>query len=116
MDLGSLRALTTSIIFGTLSVDATVTRPSPDNVAIVTRGIWTTPVTESLPSGLDFKHAEPLRRMALPRLDVPTVPRGTLIAAAERDGADVLTWQVDSIDHVDAYYTRVFVVQVPEAN
>lgn len=112
MDMGSLRALTTSINFSVHGVDATVTRPSPDNDPIVTRAVWWAPETPTEPPGGDFARSEPVRRIALPLVDVPSVPLKTVIVAAER-GASARTWQVDSHDHKGEGYTRVFVVPAP---
>lgn len=112
MDLGSLRALTTSINFSVHGVDATVTRPSPNDTPIVTRAIWVTPDTPAEPSGADFTRSESVDRLSLPLVDVPSVPLKTVIVAAKR-GESSRTWLVDSHDHIGEGYTRVFVVPAP---
>lgn len=116
MDLGSLRTLVTDLNFSAHAVDALVTRPAPDDTPIPTRAIWTTPVTEGVPGSGEFSRSEPLRRVALPLKDVPTVPLGTLVEAPERSGMALRVWRVDSFDHQSAPdYARVFVVPVPES-
>lgn len=115
MDLGPLRTLVTDISFATFAVDATVTRPDPDSDPIETRAIWMRPMTEKVPADGDFTRNEPLLHLALPRGEVPTVPRGTIIEAPKRSGLDVVSWTVDSTVQVDdPDFTHVLVVPTPE--
>ncbi len=117
MDLGPLLTLATDICFATHAVDAIVTRPSPDSTPIDARAIWMRPITEGLPSDVDFSRADPLRHLALPRAVVPTVPRGTVIVAPKRTGLDSLSWTVDStVQLSDPDFTHVLVVPTPETS
>ena len=95
-------------------VTATVTRPAPDDAAIATRVIWLTTNTENDPAGLSLQRKGPRRVAVLSRTAVPTVPKGTLIVAAERPGATAQTWRVDGTDSLYADHTRVVVVPAPE--
>lgn len=87
-----------------------VTRPAPDNAPIEATGVWVTPLTELVPSGMDFRRAERKRVLSFSRAEVPTVPRGTAIVAPERDGDEDRTWRADGIEQDDADHIRVLVV------
>lgn len=91
-------------------VPATVTRPAPDNVPISTSGIWMSPVLFGAPGGNDLQRIELRRVFAVTRDAVPTVPRGTRIDAAERDGDVVQSWRVDELAGADPDHVRVLVV------
>src|SRR4051812_44470006 len=92
----------------------TVTRPSPDDDAVQTSGIWLSPAEEPQPYGSDLNRAGPRPVMAIPlTTSLPNVPRGTLIVAPEYDGGPSLRWQVDGL--VDAKRpdeARVFLKQI----
>jgi len=99
MDLGSLRALALDLTSAAHGVAATVTRPAPDNAPIVTRGVWITiPLEEPRPYGSDFQRREPRRVLALPKADVATLPRGSIIVALDRVGGTIKVWRVDGLD------------------
>lgn len=87
---------------------ATVTPPGGSPVP--TRVVWLPPVTTELPAGGALQRAEPLRVIGVAKADVPQVPRGTLIAAAELPGGPVQTWKVDGFERVDPDHHRVVVV------
>jgi hypothetical protein len=110
MDLGPLRTLALRVNLNVHGVDATVTRPSPDETPIATRAVWSTPLEEAQPFGADFRKREPRRVMVLPRSDVPTMPTGTVIAAAEAPGGAVKTWRFESHDSpAQSDYWRIVV-------
>lgn len=113
MDLGAVRALVLDLNFSVHGVLATVTRPAPDNTPIETVGVWLPPATEGFPTGADFQRREPQRVMALRRDEVPSVPRGTLIAAPEKGGDAVQVWRVDGFERYDADHHRVLVIPEP---
>jgi hypothetical protein len=115
MDLGPLRALAVRLQFDNQvgAVDVTVTRPAPDNTPIECRGIWLTYATEDQP-GREFGRREARRIMALSKVDVPTVPRGTRIVAPELSGGDERIWQVDGFDRIEADHTRVIVIAIED--
>lgn len=114
MDLGSLRTVVRDVSFDTLGVDATVTRPLPDDAPITTRVIWTTPTPEDAPLGNDFQRRESRRGLALRRDVVPTVPLKTVIVAAEPEGGTPKRWRVDGFERIDTATIRVLVVPDPE--
>jgi len=91
-------------------VPATVTRPAPDHEPIETSVIWVTPITDDVPGGMEFQRKERRRVLVLDRNAVPTVPRGTVIVAAERLGEVERTWRVDGLELEDADHHRVRVV------
>lgn len=77
---------------------------------ITTKVIWITPLPEDQPVGRDYTAREPRRVMALRRDEVPDVPRGTLIAAAETIGGVSRDWQIDGVESTDVDHFRVFVI------
>jgi hypothetical protein len=107
------RAMVVDLNFATLGVAATVTRPAPDDTPIETTAIWVTPTTQDVPGRPEYQRRDPIRVMALKHVDVPTVPKGTRIEAAERDGEDARTWRVDAVERVEADHVRVIVMAVP---
>lgn len=110
MDLGPLRTLALSVNLNAHGVDATVTRPSPDDTPITTRAIWSGPLEDVQPYGSDFRQRAPRKVLVLPRADVPTIPTGTIIAAAEAPGGEVKTWRFEGHDGpAQADYWRVTV-------
>jgi hypothetical protein len=111
-DLSAIRSLVLEVNQLAHGVDVVVTRPAPDNDPIETRGIWLTPLTEDVPIGMDFQRREPIRVIALSRLAVPTVPRGTVIVAPEKAGDDDEEWLVDGVERVEADHSRVTVRRI----
>lgn len=78
----------------------TVTRPSPDDTPVPGTGVWMPePLEEPRSIGVDFQRAEPRKVLAIPRSDaLPSIPRGSVIAAAELLGGPVQNWRVDGYD------------------
>ena len=93
-------------------VAATVTRPYPDDTPIETTVAWVGPGPRQVPAGAEWSREEMLKVLGLSRLEVPTVPNGTRIVAAERLGEAAKTWQVDGLVSLDPDETRVSVVEV----
>ena len=91
-------------VFG---LPATVTLPGEEPVA--TRAIWLSPVALET-SGVIVSSDRPQRALVLPRSDVPSVPRGTLVEMAEEDGGDVLTWAVEAVLGATQDEIRVVVI------
>jgi len=83
------------------AVDATVTRPAPDDTPIVLTGdrggIWVPIGSVTFPQGSEWTRVQELKCIAFDVDDVPTCPRGTLIEAPERKGDTVQTWIVDGL-------------------
>src|SRR5688572_18387890 len=86
------------VLLTAFGVPATVTRPAPDTTPIATTRVWLPALEEPQPYGTDFQRREPRRRLALPRSVLPTLPRGTSVAAPEIAGAAVKTWTVDGLE------------------
>lgn len=114
MDLGSLYDLVRSINFDTHGVEATVTRPYPDDTPITTRVIWALPTTDPFPVSGEFGRQEARRVMALRRDEVPTVPKHTIVLAPERAGGTIQRWRVEGPDRIEADHARMVVVPDPE--
>ena len=109
MELGSLRTLALDLNMSAHGVDATVTRPAPDDDPITTRAILMTTQTEDAPMGAEFTRRDPIRVLVLRRDEVPTVPLGTVIVAPERLGGEPESWVVDGYDLQQADQHRVIV-------
>lgn len=86
---------------------ATVTPPGGSPVA--TTVIWLPPVAVDTPGVLQPTNT-PQPVLALPRADVPTVARGTLIDAPETVGGTSKTWIVEAILGQTSDETRVLVI------
>ena len=114
MDLGSLRTLAHDVSFSVHGVDATLTRPFPDEVPVTTKAIWLGPDTDGVPAGSIFQKREARRVVALRRTDVASVPRGSLLEAPEYAGGTVQRWRVDGVHHTTPEQVRVPVVPDPE--
>ena len=99
--------------FEAFGIPATVTPPGSD--AIEATGFWVSPLTEDMPAGLDLTRRELRRVLALRRSEVPSVPRGTYIDAADIGSDTATRWRVDGFERVEADHLRVIVVSDPEA-
>jgi hypothetical protein len=108
VDLGALRELVRDVNFATHGVPATVTPPGAP--AVTTRVIWLTPLSVQSPVGASFTRTEAQRIVAIPRDDVPEVPRGTLLAVTEPFQSAPVAWKVDGIDEVRADHYRAVVI------
>jgi hypothetical protein len=91
---------------------ATVTVPGEASVDATV--VWSAPVAIETPGGMEFQRTEMRRVLSLPIDDLPLVPNGTVIVAAERLGDVAATWRVDGTAYKDADHTRVFVVPASE--
>jgi hypothetical protein len=81
--------------------------------AVPARGIWVAPANESFPAPQELSRREPVRVMALGRDEVPRLPRGTVIEAAEQAGGEVLRWVVDGTERAEVDHVRVYLVPAP---
>src|SRR6185369_6164730 len=97
MDVDALRAQAQTVMFDTIGVDITITRPVPDDTPIAAIGIWMDqPPDESRPIGTDFQRREPRRLMAIIRTaSLTSLPRGTVISAPELQGGTPNDWRMD---------------------
>jgi hypothetical protein len=95
-------------------VPATVTRPAPDDDPIETVGIWLQPLNLDEPAGSSFTRRATIRVFAIRKDDVPTMPLGTTVEAAERAGDTVRTWKVDGTDMEDPDHIRALLVRARE--
>lgn len=86
-----------TVFLDAFGVEAIVVRPAPDDAPIETVGIWVPPETVDLPTGPEFQRRDQIRIMAFDVTAVPTLPVGTLITAAERQGDPVQVWIVDGL-------------------
>lgn len=74
---------------------------------------WTGPQTAENPTDGGLTRAEPRRVLVLSRVEVPDVPRGTVITCAEYDGAADEDWRVEEAAKTDADHFRAVVVREP---
>lgn len=103
-----------SAALAAFGVDATVT--VPNGTPVETTAIWLPPVTEEMPVGADFRRAEPVRVLALPLADVPEIPRGTVVTAAEVEGGIEADWKVDAVSRLGVDHYRLVVVPYTAAS
>lgn len=111
--MGPLGELVTELNF-TLAphkVDATVTRPAPNDTPVSTTGIWQRSLFEDQPVGSEFSSREPRRVIALRRDVLPELERGTLISAPEKPGGTPVDWQVDKIESLEPHYYVAAVIK-----
>ena len=99
-------------IFEALGVPAVVTRPAPDDVPIETTVVWVSPLTLEVPAGTELRRREQRHLGSFMRAEVPTLPRGTVVVAAEVKGGTELAWQVDAILQVDADEYRALLISI----
>lgn len=102
-------------LYGVGALDAVVTRPAPDDTPIATSVLWVTPTTDDAPQGQAFRRREPVKIAALRKADVPTLPHGTQIVAAEVEGGPERTWRVDRIAVSEPDLWRAVVVAADES-
>jgi hypothetical protein len=93
-----------------LGVDAIIT--PPDEAPISAGLIWLATETVQVPIGGDYQRAEARRVACIATVDVPSLPRGTLISAPEAAGLPMSEWKVDAIDRIDFDHHRAVVVPV----
>lgn len=108
MDLGPLRGLVSSLNFATFGLPAIVELPAGD---VETSGIWQTPITDDMPGNLQIRRREPLRILAIPTVDAPDLPHGTIIRAPLVSGGAILRWQVDGFDRFENEHARYRVLE-----
>jgi hypothetical protein len=113
VDLAALRSLVREVNFGVHGVAAVVT--VPDGEPVATSVIWLTPASDSAPIGATFQRADPQRRMAIRRDDVPVLPRGTIVEVTEHLRDETASWSVDSIESVRPDHYKVVVVPITVA-
>jgi hypothetical protein len=93
----------------------------PDGISVETRVFWLSSTVE-VPPGTELRRAEMRRILVIPRADVPSVPRGTVVSVlggslvdAEESPCDPNLWRVDAVDHVDVDHVRAIVVPHEQA-
>ena len=99
-------------IFAVFGVPATVTRPA--SAPILTTGIWVPMAAVDSPDGADFGRRETQRVMAFRRDQVASLPKGTLVLAAETAGGDTKRFRVDGTERQDSETHHVYLVPDPE--
>jgi hypothetical protein len=86
-----------------------VTVPLGDPIRMT--ATWVRSLEETQPFGTDLARRDPRRVLAVPRTaTLDTIPRGTLIVAAEEEGGPSRTWRVDGLERTEVDLFRVVVV------
>jgi hypothetical protein len=113
MHVDTLQARAFAAMATVMGVPATVTRPVPDDTPVETSVVWQDqPPDESRPFAAEIARREPRRTLAVPRAALSSLPKGTVIVAAERFGDTAKSWVVDgAVDALDPDAFRVFVKQ-----
>lgn len=88
---------------------AVVSVPGED--AVETSVLWLPADPTDVPEGAIFGRQEPRKVLALRRDEVPSVPVGTVIEAAEILGGTTKTWTVEGPTVYEPDHVRVMVVQ-----
>jgi hypothetical protein len=112
MGVDALRAVATSAAFAALGTPATIT-PAGDDVAITTTVIWLAALNEDLPRSATFARRDVVRVLSVDRSVVTSLPRDSIIRAAEIDGGPIVAWRVDAVERVDSEDMRVRVLRDP---
>ena len=107
MDLALLKSQVREVNFTLHGTPATVT--VPDGTPTSTRVIWLTPDTAEVPAS-GYQRSEAKMVIAVPRDDVPAMPRGTIIASSPPMLAAPALWQVDGMETIRPDHHRVVVV------
>lgn len=110
MDVRALRALVFQVNTSAHGTPVTITVPYGDPVEL-DAVIWLTPQTEDVPGDGVFRRKEAQQVIVVPRADVPSLPRGTVVVGAPYAGDTTQRWLVDGIERVEA--DRVYAVLVP---
>ena len=98
-----------SIVFGSRKLLTGAVSVSVEGGPADITGLWMTHTLEESGGGT-FKRGEIRRVIALRRSDLPTVPRGTILQAPERDGRPIMRWLVDGHELMEADHHRVVVI------
>lgn len=109
-NVGAIRALVLDANFSAHGVPAVIELPNGDEVSATV--IWVGTGPEGSPAGLQLQRREQIHVLAVRRSEVPELPRGSLITAAEPtgDGAEA-TWIVDGHERTEADQHRVTVIR-----
>lgn len=97
-------------VLNAFSLDATVQLPG-GVPSVSTKAVWLPPATEEVPAGSGMQRAEPRNVLALPKADVPQVPRGTVVTVPPEEGGVAVAWEVDAMERDDFDHHRVVVVR-----
>ena len=113
MHVDTLQARAFAVLVATMGVPAVITGPVPDDQSVTTSVVWQDqPSDQSRPFGAEIARRELRRTLAVPRSALSSLPKGSLILAAERTGDTTKTWVVDGLtDVIDPDAFRVFVTQ-----
>lgn len=112
MSFGSFRELALDLNFDYAhGTPATITRPNLP--AVSTYVIPSQHIFDDQPTGREFSAREPRRLFAVRRDEVPELERGSIINAAERQGATAIDWRVDGIENTTEDHFIVRVIQKP---
>jgi len=82
MHVDTFWAMADAVAVGIIGVPAVITRPVPDDQSVETTVVWR-------------EHGR--RMLAVPRSALSSLPKGTLIVAAERSGGTTKTWVVERL-------------------
>ena len=112
MGLDAAWAVGMGAMFATMGVPAVVTRPAPADTPIETSLIWVERTTPEVPDGARVTRHDPRRIGVLSSADVPSIPTGTMVEAADTQDGTAQRWKVDGIARVDADQVRVILLPV----
>jgi hypothetical protein len=109
-----------TVALAAFGLEATVTRPVPDDLPVATTVIWLPPVRrrrsdEVYEYGVELEHRQAERAvLSVPKADLTTCPLGTLIVAPPALGLPEQVWRVE--EHEREHHDEWRVVVVPVAD
>lgn len=116
MGLGSLENLSNDIIFDVMSVPATITRPEPQTDPIAVSIVWMTPTTEDTIGAFATQRREKRRVFAVRTAQISSIPRGSIVVAADEFGGNAKRWRCDGPDRSEADLNRYIVIPDTDVN
>lgn len=114
MGLGSLENLADDIIFDVMGVPATITRPEPSTDPVSVSIVWMTPTTEDQISAFATQRREKRRVFAVRTSQITSIPRGSIVLAADEFGGAVKRWRCDGPDRSEVDLNRYIVIADPD--
>lgn len=99
-------------IFDAFGVPGVVKVDAEDTVA--TTVVWVPSTTEDWPGGREMNRREEREVLAVSRVEVPEIPKGTRITAPRRLDGAIRVFRVDGFDRVEADLWRLIVLDVTD--
>jgi len=118
MSLDALREFALEVQAEVTGLLVTVTRWTSDSgfaAPVTTFAQWLSPLEEGRPIGVDFARSGARKVLAIQKTaDIPALPKGSTVIAAELDGGPLLNWRVDGYESaIEPDLIRVVLLPLP---